>query len=105
MRRSLLAFFAFAIACTFLSSAGEVSITLPLETGTFKAGKGIEAAQGNCLICHSVEYILTQPPMPRAFWEAEVKKMKEKYGAPVTPEAIPAVVNYLSATYGIAEKK
>ena len=105
MRRPLLAFLPFAVACTFLSKAGEVSITLPPETGGFKAGQGLEVAQGNCLICHSVEYILTQPPMPRKFWEAEVKKMKEKYAAPVPPEVVPALVDYLAGTYGAPEKK
>ena len=85
--------------------AGETTITLPAETAAFQPGKGIELAQVNCLVCHSADYIRTQPPMPRKFWEAEVKKMREKYGAP-TPEAtVPTLVDYLAATYGIAEAK
>jgi hypothetical protein len=88
-----------------IAVAGEVTITLPAETATFTPGKGIELVQVNCLICHSADYVRTQPPMPRKFWEAEVKKMREKYGAP-TPEAtVPALVDYLATTYGVAETK
>jgi mono/diheme cytochrome c family protein len=85
--------------------AGEVTITLPPETGSYKAAPGVELAQANCLSCHSTEYVATQPPMPRKFWEATVKKMKDKYGA-ATPEAqVSALVDYLAATYGAQEKR
>ena len=45
----------------------------------FKKAPGVELMQANCLMCHSSEYIASQPPMPRKFWEASVKKMKEKF--------------------------
>ena len=80
--------------------AGELKITLPPETGALKPGPGIELVQANCLVCHSSEYISTQPPMPRAFWEASVKKMREKYGAPATDDVVPKLVDYLAAIYG-----
>jgi sulfite dehydrogenase (cytochrome) subunit B len=80
--------------------AGEVSIQLPPETAVLKPGAGAELAQGNCLICHSADYIQYQPPMPRKFWEAEVKKMQAKYGAPISDELLPAVIDYLTKTYG-----
>jgi sulfite dehydrogenase (cytochrome) subunit B len=85
--------------------ADEVKITLPVETAAFRPGKGLELAQINCMTCHSADYILTQPPMPRKFWEAEVKKMREKYGAPTPEETVPTLVEYLAATYGVAEAK
>ena len=88
-----------------IAVAGEVTITLPAETAAFNPGKGLELAQFNCLICHSADYIRTQPPMPRKFWEAEVKKMREKYGAPTQEATVPALVDYLAATYGTAEAK
>ena len=91
-------FFAAIAGATAL--AGELKIALPIETGTLKPGPGIELVQANCLTCHSVEYISTQPPMPRAFWEASVKKMREKYGAPATDDVVPKLVDYLSAIYG-----
>lgn len=99
--KTALALFA-AIAAT---QAGEVKrITLPAETGTLKPGPGVELAQASCLMCHSVEYISTQPPMTRAFWEASVKKMREKYGAPAPDEAVQKLVDYLTTAYGVADK-
>ena len=84
--------------------AGEVSITLPPETGAYKPAAGVEVVQANCLTCHSTEYVSSQPPMPRKFWEANVKKMKEKFGAPIQDAQVAAIVDYLAATYGVADK-
>ena len=97
-----LIFFAALIAAA--AQAGELKITIPPETGMLKPGPGVELVQVNCLTCHSVEYISTQPPMPRAFWEASVKKMREKYGAPATDEVVPKLVDYLAAIYGAPEQ-
>ena len=91
--------FAAALA-TFTLCADVVKIEIPPEKNTFKPGPGADLAQANCIICHSVEYVTTQPPMPRKFWEASVKKMREKYGAPVTEDIVPKLVDYLTATYG-----
>jgi len=85
--------------------AGEVTITLPPETGTYKTAAGVELVQANCLMCHSTEYVSSQPPMPRKFWEATVKKMKEKFGAPTPDAQVAALVDYLAATYGAPEKR
>jgi mono/diheme cytochrome c family protein len=88
-----------------IAFAGETTITLPDPVVTLRPGPGLELAQANCLICHSTDYLSTQPPMPRKFWEAEVKKMREKYGAPAPESAAPALVGYLAATYGVPDKK
>jgi sulfite dehydrogenase (cytochrome) subunit B len=85
--------------------ANEVKITLPMEIAALRPGKGVELALANCYICHSVDYIQTQPQLPRKFWEAEVKKMREKYGAPTPEETIPTLVEYLTATYGVPDAK
>lgn len=87
-----------------LLCAGEVFITLPPETGVYKTAPGVEVVQANCLTCHSTEYVSSQPPMPRKFWEANVKKMKEKFGAPIQDAQVAAIVDYLAATYGASEK-
>jgi sulfite dehydrogenase (cytochrome) subunit B len=73
---------------------------LPPETARLKPGPGVELVTTQCFICHSADYISTQPPMTRAAWTATVTKMKEKYGAPITPESIEPVVNYLVERYG-----
>ena len=97
--------FLLALSLPSLLHAGEVKITLPPETGTYKAAPGVELALANCLICHSTEYVASQPPMPRKFWETTVKKMKEKFGAPTPDAQVTALVDYLAATYGAAEKR
>jgi len=81
--------------------AGGLKISLPPETGVFKPGPGSELANGQCLTCHSVEYVVTQPPMQRAAWAASVKKMREKYGANIPEETVEPLVSYLTANYGV----
>ena len=102
MKAALL--FALALAAPVLH-AGEVTITLPLETTVLKTGNGVDLAKANCMTCHSVDYISSQPKMPRKFWEAEVKKMKEKFAAPLADENLAALADYLTATYGVADAK
>ncbi len=94
-----------AIALTTPLRAGETVIELPAETATYKPAKGVELAQAFCVQCHSVEYTAIQPPMPMKFWEAEVKKMREKYFAPVPVEMDAKLVEYLVSAYGVPEAK
>lgn len=82
-----------------------VKIVLPPETATLKPGPGAELAVASCLVCHSAEYISTQPVMPRAFWKASVDKMRAKFGAPITDEQMEKLADYLVYAYGAAEKK
>lgn len=93
-----------ALALPALAGAAEVTIALPPEKGAYKSASGVELAQANCLMCHSTEYVTTQPPMPRKYWEATVKKMKEKFGAPTPDAQVTALVNYLVSAYGAPEK-
>ncbi len=73
---------------------------LPVETGTYRPGEGAQLAQAYCVTCHSVEYCETQPPSAEKYWGATVKKMKEKFGAPLPDEAIAPLTKYLTETYG-----
>lgn len=74
---------------------------LPPETVKLKPGRGAPLANGQCLACHSADYITTQPPLSRAAWTATVVKMKEKYGATFPTNHIPALVEYLTQNYGV----
>lgn len=82
-----------------------VTITLPQDSVSFKGSqlKGYPVASAYCVLCHSVEYIQTQPTLSRATWTAEVTKMRKVFGAPLTDEQQQWVVDYLCQTYG-AEK-
>lgn len=81
--------------------ATALDIQLPAETGTFKQDIGAEIANGQCLTCHSVEYVMIQPPMQRAFWKAEVQKMQQKYAAQIPDDQLEKVVDYLTKNYGV----
>jgi sulfite dehydrogenase (cytochrome) subunit B len=92
-----------------LSAAGLVAVNakplnyqLPDDTAAFKPGPNLEVVQGNCGSCHSADYIITQPQGPafkKAFWEAEVTKMINVYGAPIDQADVPKIVDYLVQVY------
>jgi len=88
------------VAATTIRSFA-LDIQLPAETGTFKQDIGAEIANGQCLTCHSVEYVVIQPPMQRTFWKAEVQKMQQKYGALIPDAQVESVVDYLTKNYGV----
>lgn len=73
---------------------------LPVEKTVLKDGAGKELVVGQCFLCHSTDYIATQPSLTRAQWQATVEKMRGKFGAPVPTNAIPTIVDYLTAGYG-----
>jgi len=91
----------FVLLSTALGARG-LDIQLPPETGAFKQDAGAEIANGQCLICHSVEYVSTQPAMARAFWKSEVQKMQQKYGAPIPDSQVEQLADYLIKNYGAA---
>ncbi|HEY2573493.1 MAG TPA: hypothetical protein VGH65_05460 [Verrucomicrobiaceae bacterium] len=99
----LLTVLCFAILFLGRSPATEVSITLPPETAAYKKAAGVELAQSFCIQCHSADYTAIQPPMPVKFWDAEVKKMREKYFAPLPPEIDAKLVEYLVKAYGTVD--
>jgi len=76
------------------------SVTLPESTGMFPPGPGADVANSDCLACHSVGMVMTQPALPRAAWEAEVNKMRTAYKAPVPDSDVAAIVNYLTSIKG-----
>ncbi len=88
------------VVSAFGAGAEVVKIQLPLETAAFKAAPGAQLANGQCLTCHSADYPAMQPPKGRDFWKAEVEKMRDKYGAPIPPEQVEALIGYLAKNYG-----
>ena len=80
--------------------ADAVTYAVPDETAAFKPGPNVEVAQNNCSLCHSADYINTQPPqMGEKFWDGEVHKMIKTYGAPMTEDDAKTIIDYLSKTY------
>src|ERR1700722_3109724 len=80
-------------------------ITLPRYQPNLPPGPGRDAFATACLPCHSDRYISTQPPLPEAKWEAEVKKMVTTYGCYVTDEQVPQIAQYAIALQKSPEGK
>ena len=76
------------------ASANEDSIKL-------KDGPGLKLVVENCGACHSLDYIATNSPfLDRPKWDAAVTKMIKAFGAPIQPDDVKAIVDYLAANYG-----
>jgi mono/diheme cytochrome c family protein len=59
-----------------------------------------EAFLGGCMICHTPRYVTMQPAFSKKVWTAEVEKMKKVYGAPLSDEQMPQIVEYLMSIRG-----
>jgi len=64
-----------------------------------KPGPGVERVRANCAMCHSTDYIVRQPGGGREKWQAEVKRMIEAFGAPISPQDAEVIAEYLASTY------
>ena len=80
--------------------AADPTWTMPAEETRLKAGPGADLVKANCLLCHSTDYISTQPPLTRDQWKATVTKMQQKFGAPYNAEKMDPVIDYLVKSYG-----
>jgi cytochrome c5 len=75
-------------------------VTLPQSDRGLPDGAGRDVVENNCFTCHSAGMILTQPPLAKAAWAAEVAKMRNVYKAPIDEKDVPAIVDYLTAVKG-----
>jgi sulfite dehydrogenase (cytochrome) subunit B len=97
------------IACFVAVGSAAVSVAaqplilkLPGETAAFAPGPNLDVVKSDCGVCHSADYILTQPRTlsdKRGFWRNEVNKMIKAYHAPIKEEDVPKIIEYLTATY------
>jgi hypothetical protein len=107
-RTSLIVTFAVGIALAPFGGQSQnqfspksVSVDLPPGDEMFPTGPGADAISNNCLACHSADMVLYQPALPRAQWHAEVDKMQTAFKAPVDPNDVGAILNYLSSVKGV----
>ena len=77
-----------------------VKVDLPDSDKMFPDGPGADAINNNCLACHSADMVLNQPALSKQAWATEVNKMINNYKAPIAPEDVGAIVNYLTALKG-----
>jgi hypothetical protein len=78
------------------SQLKSVKIDLPDSDKMFPDGPGSDAINNNCLACHSADMVLNQPALSKEAWSTEVHKMITVYKAPVAPEDVSAIVDYLT---------
>ncbi len=82
------------VLVAFASFADERPIQL-------KDGPGKDLVTGRCAVCHSLDYIqMNSFFLDRRGWEGEVKKMVKAFGAPVQPDEMSRIVDYLATKYG-----
>jgi hypothetical protein len=72
-----------------------VNIELPNGDRMFE-GPGSDAANNNCLACHSAGMVLNQPALSKAQWRTEVEKMRTAYRAPIDPKDVDGIIDYLA---------
>jgi cytochrome c553 len=77
-----------------------VNVDLPDSDKMFPTGPGSDAINNNCLACHSADMVLNQPALSKEAWAAEVNKMINNYKAPVSPEDVATIVDYLTSLKG-----
>jgi cytochrome c5 len=77
-----------------------VKVDLPDSDKMFE-GPGSDAINNNCLACHSAGMVMNQPALSKQAWTVEVNKMINNYKAPVAPEDVGAIVDYLANVKGV----
>jgi len=77
-----------ALAALGLASSAQDQLT---------PGPGSELTQAKCAICHEIGYV-TRAPQSRAQWEEVMRVMVER-GAPMTPDEIKVITDYLATYY------
>jgi len=77
-----------------------VKVDLPDSDKMFPGGPGSDAINNNCLACHSADMVLNQPEFSKQAWASEVNKMINNYKAPVAPEDVGPIVDYLARLKG-----
>ena len=80
-------------------------VAVPYMPYEIKMGKGFDAIQANCLMCHSFGYIINQGRQSREFWHGKVVKMVHHFKAPISEEDVVNTTDYLFEHYGNGKLK
>lgn len=76
------------------------SASIAGEAVTLKDAPGRKFVASNCILCHSLDYIVMNGPlMTPSRWESSVRKMMETMGAPIDPKVAEQILQYLSTQY------
>jgi mono/diheme cytochrome c family protein len=87
------------MACAVAMIAG--SAAADEKVIDLKKAPGLDAVEGNCGACHSLDYIqMNSRFLDKAGWTASVNKMINAFGAPIAKEDVDAIATYLAENYG-----
>ena len=100
MRCLLIALLVLLVAGVAFAEADEITLPSDHSYGMLKPGPGSEVAQRSCVLCHSTDYIVTQPPGDQKQWDGVVTKMIKVYGAQLSEADAKTVAEYLARQYG-----
>jgi cytochrome c5 len=85
---------AWSAACT--AATGEETIKLA-------DAQGRDITVASCAVCHSLDYLsMNAAVMNRAAWEKSIRKMVDRFGAPISAENLPVILDYLALHYSAA---
>jgi hypothetical protein len=97
----ILVFAGTALAMDKASTSPAVhSIRLPEVKVDLKPGPGRDKTETYCAVCHSLDYITTQPAFSRDKWGETVNKMVKVFGAPIPGDVSREITAYLGTAYG-----
>lgn len=70
------------------------------ETIQLRDAPGHDLAVARCIVCHSLDYIqMNAEVMNHASWEKTVRKMIDRFGAPISEQEEKQILDYLAKHY------
>jgi cytochrome c5 len=92
-----------ALASLVLAWSASRTAAAGEETIALADGPGREVTMASCAICHSLDYLsMNAAVMNRAAWEKSIHKMIDRFGAPISAENMPVILDYLALHYSAA---
>jgi mono/diheme cytochrome c family protein len=90
-----------SITIAIVFAAGVMAAAAAEQPVQLKPGPGADKVEANCAACHSLDYIaMNSPFLNAAGWDAEVTKMINVFGAPISQADAKTIGDYLKAHYG-----
>ena len=94
-----------ALLTSALFAQVKEKVEVPYVAFPIKMGKGFDAIQTHCLMCHSFGYITNQGRQSKKFWRGKVDKMIVHFKAPMDEAAAKETTDYLFEYYGNGKLK
>ena len=90
-------FIALLAVCAVFAS---LSLAAQEESVHLREAAGSELTTARCAMCHSLDYVqMNAEVLDRAGWEKTVRKMIDRFGAPIAADEAQQIVDYLGENY------